>query len=148
MSQEKENLDILLSQWQTCVEMANSISQRRDSMNNIFITLNLAILAAVSITWDIKSIFVLTAGIVICIIWMVFIRNYKLLNKAKFDVINELESKLPAAPLKDEWEILKKDKKYRDTTRLEKWLPITFIILYTVMVIFVIALKISCRGGN
>ena len=35
--------------------MANSVSQRRDNMNNIFITLNLAIMAAVPITWDIMS---------------------------------------------------------------------------------------------
>lgn len=58
--------------------MANSVSQRRDNMNNIFITLNLAIMAAVSITWDIKSLFILIAGITICILWMLNIRNYKL----------------------------------------------------------------------
>ena len=39
--------ELILAQWQTCVEMANSVSQRRDSMNNIFITLNLAILATI-----------------------------------------------------------------------------------------------------
>lgn len=31
-----EDKEALLSQWQTCVEMANSVSQRRDSMNNLF----------------------------------------------------------------------------------------------------------------
>ncbi|WP_458524066.1 hypothetical protein [Gardnerella piotii] len=46
--------------------MANSVSQRRDSMNNIFITLNLAILATISIAWNIKSIFLLVSGIVFC----------------------------------------------------------------------------------
>lgn len=45
----KDDTEILLGEWQTCVEMANSISQRRDSMNNLFITLNLAITTAVSI---------------------------------------------------------------------------------------------------
>lgn len=34
----------VLAQWQTCVEMANATSQRRDTMNNIFVTLNLGIL--------------------------------------------------------------------------------------------------------
>lgn len=29
-----EKMELILSQWQTCVEMANSVSQRRDSMNN------------------------------------------------------------------------------------------------------------------
>lgn len=141
---QEDKTEIILSQWQTCVDTANSVSQRRDSMNNIFITLNLAILAAVSITWDVKSIFILTAGIVICFLWILFIRNYKLLNTAKFEVINKMESKLPIAPLKDEWEILNKNKKYRDTTKLEKWLPITFIILYLVMIITIVTLKITC----
>ena len=100
---QEDKTEIILSQWQTCVDTANSVSQRRDSMNNIFITLNLAILAAVSITWDVKSMFILTAGIVICFLWILFIRNYKLLNTAKFEVINKMESKLPIAPLKDEW---------------------------------------------
>ena len=130
--------EIILAQWQTCVEMANSVSQRRDTMNNIFVTLNLAIIAAVSIGWDLKSIMVLVAGIVTCIIWMVFIRNFKLLNKAKFDVINQLEKKLPAEPFKEEWELLIKNKKYKDGTRLERVLPITFIILYTIAIIIIL----------
>lgn len=55
MENNKSPKELLLAQWQTCVEMADSISQRRDKMNNIFVTLNLAIVAAVSIVWDIKS---------------------------------------------------------------------------------------------
>ena len=32
-----DELDVesLLAQWQTCVEMANSVSSRRDTMNNL-----------------------------------------------------------------------------------------------------------------
>lgn len=130
-----------MNQWQTCVDMANSISQRRDNMNNIFITLNLAIMAAVSITWDIKSLFILIAGITICILWMLNIRNYKLLNTAKFNVINSIEEKLPSAPFKDEWQFLKNSKKYMDSTTLERILPITFIILYIATVIAIIVIK-------
>lgn len=130
-----------MNQWQTCVDMANSVSQRRDNMNNIFITLNLAIMAAVSITWDIKSLFILIAGITICILWMLNIRNYKLLNTAKFNVINSIEEKLPSAPFKDEWQFLKNSKKYMDSTTLERILPITFIILYIATVIAIIVIK-------
>lgn len=130
-----------MNQWQTCVDMANSVSQRRDNMNNIFITLNLAIMAAVSITWDIKSLFILIAGITICLLWMLNIRNYKLLNTAKFNVINSIEEKLPSAPFKDEWQFLKNSKKYMDSTTLERILPITFIILYIATVIAIIVIK-------
>lgn len=141
MENTTEDKELLLNQWQTCVDMANSVSQRRDNVNNIFITLNLAIMAAVSITWDIKSLFILIAGITICILWMLNIRNYKLLNTAKFNVINSIEEKLPSAPFKDEWLFLKNSKKYMDSTTLERILPITFIILYIAAVIAIIVIK-------
>lgn len=141
METTNEDKELLLNQWQTCVDMANSVSQRRDNMNNIFITLNLAIIAAVSITWDIKSLFILIVGIIICILWILIIRNYKLLNTAKFNVINSIEEKLPSTPFKDEWQFQKYSKKYMDSTTLERILPITFIILYIVAIIAIIVLK-------
>ena len=42
-------------------------------MNNVFITLNLALLTAVSLAWDIKSVFIIIAGIITCVIWGFFI---------------------------------------------------------------------------
>lgn len=109
-----DKTEIVLAQWPTCVEMANSVSQRRDTMNNIFVTLNLAIVAAISINWDVKSLFILVAGIVVSVIWLLFIRNYKLLNTEKFNVINDIEKKLPVKPFNDEWKRLEKNKKYQD----------------------------------
>ena len=138
--------ELLLAQWQTCVEMANSISQRRDSMNNIFVTLNLAIIAAVSIVWDIKSILILIAGIVVCALWLLFIRNYKQLNSAKFDVINRIEKKLPAQPFFEEWKKLKNNKKYMDGTKLEKRLPTMIIVPYIVTAIIIIIIKLKTGG--
>ena len=109
-----DKTEIVLAQWQTCVEMANSVSQRRDTMNSIFVTLNLAIVAAISINWDVKSLFILVAGILFSVIWLLFIRNYKLLNTEKFNVINDIEKKLPVKPFNDEWKRLEKNKKYQD----------------------------------
>lgn len=143
-----DKTEIVLAQWQTCVEMANSVSQRRDTMNNIFVTLNLAIIAAVSINWDIKSLFILAAGIVVCVIWLLFIRNYKLLNAEKFNVINEIEKKLPVKPFNDEWKKLERNKKYKDSTKLEKTLPIMFIVLYVIEIITIVAIKFRTQGGT
>lgn len=136
-NQNEKDIEIILEQWKTCVEMANSVSQRRDAMNNIFITLNLAVVTAISFNFEIKSLFILGAGIIVSIIWILFIRNYKLLNTEKFKVINEIENKLPVKPFNTEWEKLKINKKYRDSTKLENVLPIIFIILY-IIAIFVI----------
>lgn len=117
-------------------------------MNNIFVTLNLAIIAAVSITWDLKSLFILAAGIVVCIIWILFIRNYKLLNTEKFNVINDIEKKLPVKPFNDEWKKLKSNKKYRDSTKLENTLPIMFIVLYVIAIAAIVAIKCYTQGGT
>lgn len=148
MKNTDDKAEIILAQWQTCVEMANSVSQRRDTMNNIFVTLNLAIIAAVSITWDLKSLFILAAGIVVCIIWILFIRNYKLLNTEKFNVINDIEKKLPVKPFNDEWKKLKSNKKYRDSTKLENTLPIMFIVLYVIAIAAIVAIKCYTQGGT
>lgn len=144
----KGNIDIetVLAQWQTCVDMANSISQRRDTMNNLFVTLNLAIVTAVSIIWDLRSIFIMIAGIVLCIIWILFIRNFKLLNREKFKVINKMEKALPEQPFNDEWDLLCKNIKYKDGTKLENTLPIMFIILYIASVVAMVIIKIT-NGG-
>lgn len=133
--------EIILAQWRTCVEMANSVSQKRDSMNNIFITLNLAILATISISWNIKSIFLLLSGIVFCYVWLAFIKNYKLLNCEKFKVIDSLESQLPTHPFREEWGKLQKVKKYKDGTFLEKVLPITFICIYGFALLLMVITK-------
>lgn len=143
----KKNVDVILAEWQTCVEMANSVSQRRDSMNNIFVTLNLAVITAVSFTWNIKFLFILLAGALICVIWIFSIRNYKMLNQEKFKVINKIEKELPVMPFNEEWSLLKMNKKYMDGTMIETFIPIIFIGLYIIAIIVVIYCKFKSNGG-
>jgi hypothetical protein len=133
---------MIIGQWQTCVEMANSVSQRRDTMNNTFITVNLALIATVTITWNIKSVFVLLAGIVLCLIWKRFIINYKILNEVKFEVIHEIEKKLPVAPFYSEWNRLCSTRKYTDGTKLEGLIPLFFLILYFAALVTIGLIKI------
>lgn len=139
---ETENQETLLAQWQTCVEMANAVSQRRDAMNNLFVTLNLAIVAAVSFIWDTKTVALLVSGVIVCVVWIFFIRNFRELNKAKFEVINKLEQRLPVPAFLDEWQCLKKSRKYIEGTKLEKSLPIAFCCLYIAILIFIVCTKI------
>ncbi|MCD8286862.1 MAG: hypothetical protein LUD50_06535 [Clostridia bacterium] len=111
--ENKERTDITLAQWQTCVEMANAASQRRDVMNGLFVTVNLALVAAVSIVWDVKAVCISVAGFCICFVWLIFIISYRKLNTAKYEVINKLEESLPYAPFTEEWKALKEGKKNR-----------------------------------
>lgn len=140
MEQEDKKQDVLTI-WQTCVEMANGVSQRRDTMNNLFVTLNIAVIAAVSWMWDVKTVFLCVAGLVICVVWLLYINNFKRLNTAKFRVIYDLEERLGVTPFKDEWDILKKTKRYLEGTKLERILPIAFALGYAVVFVILICTK-------
>lgn len=141
----------LLSQWTTCVEMANSNSDKRISANNFYMTVNAALLAVITFNADWKNCLLAIIGIVVSILWLQSINNYKALNQAKFEVINSLEKELPAAPFVTEWEILEKNKKYKLLTSNEKWIPWTFIILFAIVLLLPIgkwALTLICPCIN
>ena len=71
--------------------------------------------------------------------------NYLILKK--FNVINEIEKKLPVKPFNDEWKKLERNKQYKDSTRLEKTLPIMFIVLYVIAIITIVTIKLCTQGG-
>lgn len=147
MVNENEQTRILLAQWQTCVGMANNVSQRRDFTNNLFVTVNLAITAAISVVWDLKSLFLMAAGIAVCALWIKMINHFRVLNKEKFVVINKLEDSLPSKPFSDEWDRLSHNDQYRDATSWEKFLPWVFIVLYAIAIIVILIIKFYCGGA-
>lgn len=133
-----DELDVesLLAQWQTCVEMANSVSARRDTMNNLFVTLHLALVTTVAVIWDSKAFPLLGLGCILCLLWFISIKNYRKLNQAKYDVIGEIEKQLPAQPFNDEWNNVKGKRFYIEGTHIEMCMPILFFMSY--FVIFVL----------
>lgn len=133
--------ELLMLQWQTCVESANVVSQRRDVINGLFVTLNLAVITTVAALWDLRAFALLAVGAVICVSWLLYIASFKKLNKAKFDVINEIETHLPAQPFKDEWDALTRDKRYVKGSSIERVLPISFLVIYVALSIFLIVCK-------
>ena len=96
MQKDTDDKNSILVQWQTCVQMADSVSKRRDTTNHLFVTLNLALLAVFPWTFSFKSILIGGAGVILAVLWGFLIYNYKKLNQDKFEVIQDLEKKLPA----------------------------------------------------
>ena len=121
---------MLLTQWGQCVNMANSVSDKRISTNNIYITINSALVALMSFTGGWQNCMVACIGLTVSWLWLRSIRSYCKLNAAKYEVIQEIEKQLPAAPLSTEWEILQKDKKYRRLTVTENVLPFVFMLIF------------------
>lgn len=137
--------DHLLEQYKLYVEMADKISERRQSANNYLLTVNSIIVSFFGFLSGFGSTsgpqiwryLVPLAGILVSITWATLIRSYRQLNSGKFEVIHRLESQLPVAPYVTEWKILEKGrgKRYLPFTHIEQNIPWIFIILYILLII-------------
>ena len=126
----------LLEQWKTALEMSNSLSDRRASAHNFFITINSALVVFFSINTR-HTVVSGILGIILCIVWILTIQNYKKLNAIKFEIINEMETALPASVFKYEWHLAKM-RKYRLLTWLETLIPYIFICTYSIVILYMI----------
>lgn len=133
-SQNKDVLDI----YKILVEMADRVSQRRQSANSFYLTVNTAIIGGAAYLSQsefghVGSLAVSAAGIAICFLWVRAVVSYKSLNAAKFEVITALEERLPVSPYKDEWAILDVDgdgKKHKPFHKTEMLVPIVFGLVH------------------
>lgn len=135
---EHERIEEILEIYKLLVEMADRVSQRRQSANSFYLTVNTAIIGATAYvsrdtegpnTWAISL-----AGVAICILWIRAVLSYKSLNSAKFKVITDLEGRLPVAAYKDEWEFLKgaNGKRHTPFHKTEVLVPFVFISVHSV----------------
>ena len=136
LQKQKSDREIILAEWQTCVQMADSVSRRRDTTNHLFLTLNLAILA--TSLWGLDEYISLVFGFFLCLLWITFIIDYKNLNKAKFEIICKLEEHLPVTPFKSELEKIQKHNQYKELTSLEVFIPSIFAFLYAITLVILL----------
>ena len=137
--------DLLLNQYKLYVEMANAISERRSKANTFFLSANSFLITTLGVLTKFQvennlGFFWLyiasTAGILFAVTWLLLVRNYKQLNSSKYQVIHDIEKKLPASPYIKEWRNLdsgKNWKKYMKLTNIESIIPILFIALYLIL---------------
>ena len=126
--------------YKTYVETAQKISEQRCKINNVFMTFNIGLIGLQSFVS--VTILVLFA-IFINFVWISHIKTYKILNEAKFQVINIIENDLPYSPFKDEYEILKNNQNYLCTSN-ERKIPIILIIFYLIGLIWYQLKEIIC----
>lgn len=152
---EEKYLDHLLEQYKLFLEMTDKISDRRTNANRFFILLLFAIFTVYSTLLSLtieknksailldKHIFiyffitVAVIGVLFSILWFVTINSYKQLNAGKFSVILEMEKELPYECYGKEWVYLgegKDIKKYYQFTKVEKFVPILFFIIFLVII--------------
>lgn len=135
-----------LEQYKLYVQFADKISDRRQTANSFFLTINTAIigfLGATNIVAGTNEIGVwrlalITAGLAICYYWYRLIESYRNLNDAKFKVVHEIEKRLPMKPYDAEWECVGRGrvkKLYYPFTHLERSIPWVFQLLYFILLI-------------
>lgn len=138
-----------LELYKLAVEMADRISARRATANSFFLTVQTALVAVIGIAtpslmnqslW--VSAVVSMAGIALSMSWWLQLRSYRDLNKAKFAVINEMESRLPEKIFTNEWKFLNEDPvrpwrgRYAELGLVERFIPWIFAVLYVTLFAF------------
>ncbi len=72
------------------------------------------------------------AGALVCLAWAALLASYRQLNRAKFEVLQELERDLPASLFTREQVIYRAERR-RSLSRVERWIPGCFALLYIAM---------------
>lgn len=130
----------LLDQYKLYVEMADRISQRRTSANTYFLSVNSAILAFVGYLTsasDPDYMWLLAlAGCMLTLFWYNIVLSYRNLNSAKWQVVQDIEKRLPISPYDAEWDSVQRGhnpKLYRPITHIESWVPWVFFLLHLIV---------------
>jgi hypothetical protein len=127
--------EFTLEQYKLYVDSSQKVSDRRSSTISYLLTINSSLLGFVGLLAgflpDRKPLVLLcAAGVALCAVWLSLMDSLRQLNSAKFEVINLLESRLPANVFQEEWRRLGS---YRPLTLTEKGVPWTLIFLYVVL---------------
>ena len=137
----------ILEIYKQYVQLTDKISERRQSANSFFLTLNSAIVALVGYvnvssgsTQTAASFFWLVAisGMLLSFLWYRLVRSYKDINGGKFKVVHAIEKLLPLRPYDAEWTALGKGKDpslYLPFTHIEIYVPWIFFIIHLFVLI-------------
>jgi hypothetical protein len=144
-SNAEKNLSIdeqklVVELYKTLVDMADKVSQRRQTNNTFYLSINTALISISTYIFDStkhKDSVQLIAGcgVLISLAWIRNIQSYKDLNSGKFHVITQVEKLLPIRPFSAEWEFLGRGNKisrYRPFSNVEILVPYIFFILHIV----------------
>lgn len=135
---------LVLEQWKMCVEAAERVSTRRALTNAFFLALNTTAFSAVGAFWAKTPQGIGLGGLVppllallaVCLVWWALVRSYRQLNEAKFSVVHELETRLPANVFTWEWALIRTRQPrfhgYLRLTVLEQVIPVLFSLLYVI----------------
>lgn len=154
---DQRELEVLMEQYKLFVDTSERLVARRQVVNTFFLTANTLALSAVGLvakevqTSPLVAIVVVAisiAAIVLCIAWKTLVRSYAQLNRGKFDVIDCLEDRLPAALFRAEWAALGEGndpKRYKPFTHTEAVVSNIFMVIYGLAALLTVAWLVGSR---
>lgn len=145
-----DNDEMLIEQYKVMLSTSESLIERRQKLTTTYLAIFSALLPIISTMLSFSQFYLYLGALiisVICIIlcfsWRSTIISYGKSNRAKFAILEEIESKLPATMFSSEWLALKKiTSKYKSFTNRETIIPILFVVVYAVLLSISIALII------
>jgi hypothetical protein len=135
--------DPKLALFELYLATAEKVSDRRAQANAWMLSVNSAIVALygylqadkMAVGAGQKAVWlwaIPTAGALVCLAWAAMLTSYRKLNRAKFEILMQLEKDLPVQLFTREQDTYQKDKR-RSLSYIETVIPGCFFLLYAVM---------------
>lgn len=145
-----DNSEMLIEQYKVMLSTSESLIERRQKLTTTYLSIFSVLLPVISTMLTFSHFYlylgaalISTICIILCFSWRSTIISYGKSNRAKFAILEEIESKLPVAMFSSEWLALKKiTVKYKSFTNRETLIPILFAIVYAVLLSISIVLLI------
>lgn len=139
-----------LEQYKLYAQMLDSHSNRFDSLNKFFLTLNAAMISGLLLLIKenidiglIGYLALITLLSVICFVWWVALKSSRHLTTVKYEVLEELEELLPIRPFNYEWyNKMKSGNIYLRIQVTLQWIPWFIMVLYIILGIVMVS-KVS-----
>lgn len=145
------NNEMLIEQYKVMLSTSESLIERRQKLTTTYLTIFSALLPIISTMLSFSYIYLYMGAalisiicIILCFSWRSTIISYGKSNRAKFAILEEIESKLPASMFSSEWLALKKiTSKYKSFTNRETIIPILFVVVYSILLVISIIMFIN-----
>ena len=101
--------DEMLELYKTYVETITANESRRQSISALYVSLIAAAGALLASDTESNEVWIAAAILIVSVVWFLSVRYFARLARAKFDVIERMESTFSFAPFAVEWEQFKSD---------------------------------------
>lgn len=131
-----EERKLLLEQYKVYLEDLQEFGNRNESGKRFMLSILSALLLFLTLTSADGAFFEIRAEVawvilaiaeIICMVWILRNRTASLTLKSKFEVLQEMEKRLPFECFTKEWD-MRKSRKWVYLTTLDTWIPVALAV--------------------